>query len=226
VGFLILFDIIRSNNSNMRIFQLNIKKNRSNNLIIDLNISFKSLFYPFWKLAQLIFNSLDFLTYNNKTIGLLMALGLGIGIGITIFQNPDSSFATASYQNTQTQQQKTIKQLTVLSITTNVVAQKDLGRINPNHVSIQEQNPGNYYSQIVTLRFPSFDLLRKLTLGDSIEIIKNNNGIYKYKIIQIKTLDKNDINSLYTEDQETIIVYANKSLINQSIHAVIAKPAI
>ncbi len=153
------------------------------------------------------------------------ALGLGFGVGITIFQRPDVATALLSptvYSSTT--QKLNVEQLFFRDKKTNqynlsvdVTQEKEplvslngaIGYQIPTSFPSIEQNVTIYLSSDESTN-QTFDQLKP---GDRFRVLKQNNGVYTYIVVETKFIHRDELVSSQLQTFPSLVLYT-RSLLN------------
>lgn len=195
-----------------------IKRNRSGDLILDINLN------PFNFLLKFL-SSLDII-FNSKVFYLVpMGLGMGFGIGIVIFSNPSSTIATTP------QVEYDIVTLTPHKITLN---KQNFSSVVKNQSSYS-LIPLKWTSDVINfINFPGKtdgqviigikdNLIKNVSLGEKIKLEAANNGIYSYSIFHIREIKSKDINRVMSNNDAKLIIINPTNIFGSNYLIALAK---
>lgn len=195
----------------------NIRKNKNGELLLDIN------FHPFRFLYNLL-SSLDYLFSSKVFYTIPMGLGLGFGFAIIVFAQPkairaDSIFSQVSVHN--------------LVITELIISQQNLSlslekQANYTLLPLRWTNNNVFFSSVPNQKnqivIGSKDIeIEKITLGEKITVIANNNGQYSFSVYEVKQIDNNEINYLMANNESQLIILSPENQLGTKYLAALAK---
>lgn len=198
---------------------IQIKKNKQQELVLNLNFfSFKSLIKNSLKLSYQIIFFFNLIVRNylwhQKLLTLTLALVLGLSFSITILAYPKlisaqkneplSPLAVSSNNQPIPQKLSFKNQIFNIKTTLNLInfqqeKTKNTALLAPNHVLDQ--------ASYLLIKAD----IKQAQILDEFKILKNNNGWYKYKIIEIKEIKKTQIYHLNWQADCVILIDINNT---------------
>ncbi len=108
------------------------------------------------------------------------ALGIGMSVGFTVFENPNTSYASESVYVGENSGIEPVR-VEIPSI--------ELSESVGEKISVAGYSSGLGRSQKLEARNQkSIRQLQKIELGDRIIVLGSNNGVYSYRVSEIKTI--------------------------------------
>lgn len=220
---------------------LKIKKDRTGDIIFEISPSI-SLFSPkniakvLMKLILIlffpIFSFFDKLAEKRKLVVSGVGLGIGLGLSIIVTQRPDAlqAFPILMNANIEGVQAKEIK-IPALDLYASVKSD-ELTNFVENVISNEliHLKGSGYLGQnkpIVIADLSSKDIIKnieEIEIGTEIILTGNNNGIYKYHVIETRETDAQYLPHVIAKEENTLIIYKSTNLIRTRLFIVVAKP--
>lgn len=184
--------------------------------------------YTFWSFMMF---SLEKTTGKKIYVLVAMGLGLGIGLGVSLFGWPR---AVSALPPTAVFSQISLKIKRIKSPELGIDVEVNDGEIQllpliqlaapAVHVS-NSATIGQGQAIIIqgTLSDYSFVNLDQAELGEEIFVLGSNDGWYRYRIIETRSISYDELDSLLTQPRETLVLMAVNP-VQQSVTAVLARP--
>jgi hypothetical protein len=218
-----------------------IKKMRSGDVILELtpdfsNFSMKRVVKFFLslllKIFLPIFSLFDRLAEKRKLVISSVGLGIGLGLSIIVTQRPDTlqAFPVLVYKNnlgssvevlkiSKLDLYATVRQASLTSFTENIVSDDlihlegsgFLGQNKP--VVIADLSSRNLLSEI-----------ENLNIGDEIMAVGQNNGTYKYRVIEIREIEAQYLPQVIASKENSLVIYKAKNLLRTQLFIVVSIP--
>ena len=195
-----------------------IKRNRNNDLILDINLNPLNFLLKTMSSLDIIFNSKIFYS-------IPMGLGIGFGIGIVIFSSPSKTIATTPLFKYDTVALIPHKIALENQNFTSVIKEQLSYSLIPLKWSNSSVNfinfPGKIDGQLII--GIKGDLVKNVSLGEVIKLEAKNNGIYSYSIFHIREISSQDINNLMTNNDAKLIIINPANVLGSSYLVALAK---
>lgn len=151
----------------------------------------------------------------------IMGLGIGFGLSLVVFSQPYQIKAGSSYQHT------TIKPQTLIIPTSQLnlkVTHQNYFSLTTNAWSSQTVYFDNWlnYSDIFIIGSTSLKS-SKLDLGDELQIVAKNQGLYKFHVYHLREILSKDINQLKSETEAKLIIILPENWLGLKNQVVLAK---
>jgi len=156
-------------------------------------------------------------------------LGLGLGMSLIVFQNPQTSFASpVTYE---IQKLKPDVFVSSLKINNQSLDEKvDYFKTETPKAKIKvyetDQSEGLGISKLAILAVKDKNLVKNLErvlLGEKILLVGSNNGLYVFTAIETRIISKADLNQIISFYDDGIIIYGQKSWLNDEVVLVVGK---
>jgi hypothetical protein len=169
-------------------------------------------------------------TTGHKAVLMMIAgLGLGLGMSYVIFQRPSLTTAvplTEVHEVTG----PAIKELRLPDKEVKISVNQEVNHTPFTSARVVSHVPGSARPTepgVIILADPQGWLEKNLStaqLGQTIQVVGDNNGIYSYTIIQVRNTTQDDLQQFVIDPTETLILYSRYSWFNNDVIAVIARP--
>jgi hypothetical protein len=191
---------------------------------------FKYLINPIYSFLKFISSSLDRSTGRKSHLVISAGLGLGLGLSLIIAFYPAQIRAGQELIYYRGGLEITRIKSTDIGIDTNVKngptsALPLVSLEAPAVHSNTSAGIGSGKPIIIQGLNKDYSLLNlsQARLGDEIFVIGSNEGWYRYTVTEIKNISLDQLNSLFSQNQEVMILYTINSW-QKSVAAVIARP--
>jgi len=142
-----------------------------------------------------------------------MGIGLGFGLSLVVLQQPE--FINADQENVAVSQSLPSQKI--------YLKNKELAVTNSQSLSLlsnwQKSAAIQWQDQLVLV----IKDVPELFLGEEIKILGQNNGLYTWRVIEIKEIYSKDYLRILEENQNKLILFQQSNFIGSKIKAVIAK---
>ncbi len=208
------------------------KKNKKGDLLVSLQLGelfslpatiVKQLFSLLFNFIEYIFVSLDSVTRSHTLVALVAALGLGIGMSITIFGRPSIGLASPVDMVVSPQSDLMVDYLVFDQISRVVSVSEDQGFGKNNDHAWQVTTSTN---NLVLAGYDNnqvFGGIDSLSLGSNLTVVMDNNGRYKYVLVQIKKTDIDGVQTIISTESDALIMYKKVGLLRDEVIVLIAK---
>lgn len=178
-----------------------------------------------------LFTFFDFLATKRKLVISSVGLGIGLGLSVLVTQRPDALQAFPSLVGTQNRniraQSVTIPSIDLSTPVTTGNVQDLLENVTLNSLVHDERSAelGNT-EPVVIAEVGLQNILSELQavqIGDEIQVQGSNNGLYRYKVTEIRDMKAEYLPNVIGVTQEALILYKSKNILRTQLYMVIAK---
>ncbi len=218
-----------------------IKKLRSGDIIFEftpyisreiIKRAIKWGFKLIFKLFSPVFLFFDKLAEKRKLVISSVGFGIGLGLSIIVTQRPDALQAFPILENrTIAGAEARIIKIPELNLY-ETIKSGNLTNLSDNIFSdelIHLEGSGflGQNSPVVVADLGSKNLLKKIEaikIGAEITVIGKNNGIYRYRVIEIRGIEAEYLTHIIATAENSLIIYKPENLLRTQLFVVIAKP--
>lgn len=185
------------------------------------------LLVPF-RLYQFVLLSLERTTGKRVWLMMVTGLGLGVGIALGVFGQPAQVSAIPSVLvqslGVKVREVKSVElDLHLVLRQTSELCQQTQLTSAASYVT-SSAGIGQSGAVVICSATPrSLETLWQAKLGQEIQVIGDNNGLYRYRVTEIKALKPESLSSALSLSQETLVLYTFNTLRTEAI-VVLARP--
>jgi hypothetical protein len=162
------------------------------------------------------FVALDQITQHRAVFIAVAGIGLGLGLSLTVFQQPATINADTELVHINQANRVEAREL---RLPTHKVAT----RIIWDERSAGLGETGAVLVEVKATHPISADV-QKLSLGENIQVIGSNNGIYSFTVVETRELPASELNTVVQQNTETVVVYTPSTVLSTNVFIVIARP--
>jgi len=164
------------------------------------------------------FNWLDYLAKFPLLLILIGSIGLGFGMGVIVFSRPTLSLADSNHP----QALIIPRQIEWDQNTYQVEIDQDNTYSRATHLWFFSSSSGLESPSPIHLFSSQLENFAQVKIGDSMVIVGNNNGRYKYTVTQIALISRDHYQDFTTNLNQTLVLSQNSDLIGSQVQVVIA----
>jgi hypothetical protein len=219
---------------------ISFKKKKSGDLFFELDLRaflnikqlIKFLLSILLYISNPVFRFFDFLASKRKLVISAVGLGLGLGLSVLVTQRPDALQAFPELINNNARQiEVSSLKIETIDLYTEVKKGSVVDVFNNLAINylIHDDRSGNLGSKqpLVIASMGNRDILENLQaveIGNEIILIGSNNGVYKYRVIEIRDAHADNLPAIISSQDNSLIVYKPTNFLRTKIYAVVARP--
>lgn len=156
---------------------------------------------------------------------MIAGLGLGLGLAWVVAGQPDVIQASAAGARSGTRIYPRELQIESLKRTFHI------GDEDVNRPVIRVFNPENSLGEANPLVIADFSFthdmagILKLDLGDELEVLANNNGLYRYRVVETMVIESKDLQSVLDRQDEYLVLSTPMNQLRTKLYLVFARPS-
>ncbi len=162
------------------------------------------------------FQAVDRLLSHKAPLIISAGLGLGIGLSLTVAGQPTMILATPSSQVMNSLAAVTAREL-------RLPEHKVAGPILNNEQVVRLGEAGVSVITIST-NDPIASDIRQVGLGESIQVVGSNNGVYLYQVVETREIPHHEFNTLLEQSQPTLLISTPVGLLQTADWVLVARP--
>lgn len=162
----------------------------------------------------------------------VMGLALGLGLAIGVSMRPDQLDAVPSVV-VEDSHKPVITKIVLpnqeIPLQVSAVEHIEVAWWSQRHFAqhlLRSSKPGAVGTIIIGGKATDelFASLEKITLGDTITLTGSNQGVYRYRVIELRTVSQDELTKVTQHFTETLVVYTASNQTGSELLVVIARP--
>ncbi len=162
------------------------------------------------------FGTLDQVTKHKAGVTAVAGIGIGLGFSLIVFSQPTTIQADIPMIQSNVTYRVEARELRLPShkVATPIIWNDRSAGLGESGTVLIEVK-GNH---------PVSSDVKKLQLGESVDVIGSNNGIYSYTVVETREVATEELNSVLQHTRETVVIYTPVDFLNTKSFVVIARP--